>query len=209
MAKKVTKKAVKVRRVKKKSWFEKFFTFPKIVVIGIVALSALTFYQVAMPQENVLGVTDNAVMYTHSEAIALAKKDMAAGKTRKMIAVYLWRDGGAGNNSGNASWDGDEECVKKQFTIKKNGTSKSPTQGDCNFPARYFEVTQDCNTIEFVKTNTSNKYTFTGFNITDKSRNDKPVRGSKTVRVCGFPETTGGDGWGFIYNKVQIGVKGS
>jgi hypothetical protein len=47
MAKKAKKKAV--RRVKKKSLFDKIFTFPRVVILGILILSILTIYQIFLP----------------------------------------------------------------------------------------------------------------------------------------------------------------
>jgi hypothetical protein len=55
MAKKVKKKIHK--RVNKKNWFEKLFTFTNIVIISAIILSAVTFYQITKPTVEVQGAS--------------------------------------------------------------------------------------------------------------------------------------------------------
>jgi len=46
MAKKVRRK---VRRSKKQLWLNDLFSFPKVVVYGVVILSVITLYQIFIP----------------------------------------------------------------------------------------------------------------------------------------------------------------
>lgn len=207
MPKKLSKSRKRpVRRAVKKSFLEKIFTFPKLVIFGIIILSTLTVYQITLNTNQVKGVSiaDEDISYTREEAIANVKKQVAAGVTvDKYIAIKLFRD-----VNKNADQDGSEDCAKKSFTVKKNGKEKTATQGDCGFPARYLKVTKNCNTIAFVRTNTSNKFAYTGMYVTDgNNRKGKAFKGIKTKEVCGFPMSDGGDGWGFYYNQVEFGIK--
>lgn len=194
------------RRPARKSFLEKLFTFPKLVVFGVIVLSTLTVYQITLSSNQVKGVTtiDEDVSYTRDEAIAIVKKQAAAGLPfDNFIAIKLFRD-----VNKNSVQDGTEDCAKKSFTVKKNGREKTATQGDCYYPARYLKVTKNCNTIAFVRTNTSNKFAYTGMYVTDgNNRRGKAFKGIKTKEVCGFPKSEGGDGWGFYYNQVEFGVK--
>lgn len=194
------------RRPARKSFLEKLFTFPKLVVFGILILGSLTIYQITLSSNQVKGVTtvDEDISYSRDEAIANVKKQAAAGVTvDRYIAIKLFRD-----VNKNADQDGSEDCAKKSFTVKKNGKEKTATQDDCNYPARYLKVTKNCNTIAFVRTNTSNKFAYTGMYVTDNNnRSGKAFKGVKSKVVCGFPKSEGGDGWGFYYNQVEFGVK--
>ncbi len=205
MPKKLSKsKKRPARRAAKKSFLEKLFTFPKLVVFGFLILSAFTVYQITLPIRDVEGVSvDNDQGYTMEEALAISIKQKAAGVTiDKYTAVYLWRDGNS-----NAEID-NEECVQKQFTIKKNGIVKTPTQKNCDSKARLFKTTANCNTFEFVKTNTSNKYTLTGLHVYETGRKyGKALPGVKKETVCGFPLAVGDSRGGYVYNEIDFGVK--
>lgn len=147
---------------------------------------------------------EEGAMFSREEAEAEALKNKAAGiPIDKYVEVSLWKDA-----NGNGEQDNFEDCLKKEFTVKLNGKTKTPTQKNCDGAAKYLKVTKNCNTIEFIKTNTSNKYKFTGMYVRDQKRpHGKNITDKKKVELCGFPEATGGDGWGFVYNIVEFGVK--
>lgn len=195
------------RTPKKKTFLQKLFTFPKIAFYSFVALGLFTVYQINLPNRDVQGVSSwqEGAMLSYEEVVAEAKKNTAAGiPIDKYIAVSLWhdKDANADNDTGN------EPCVKKQFSVKRNGVTKTPTQRNCDRPAKFIKVTKNCNTIEFVRVNSSTQYEYTGAYVTDHKRpNGKPVEDKKSFEVCGFPKTEGGDGWGYIYNQVDFGVR--
>jgi len=205
MPKKLSKSRKKaVRKPAKKSFLEKLFTFPKLVVFGMIVLSAFTIYQITLPTRGVEGVSvDNDQGYTKEEALAISIKQKAAGgPIDKYTAVYLWKDGNS-----NATID-NEDCLQKQFTIKKNGNVKTPTQNSCDSKARLFKTTANCNTFEFVKVNTTNKYSLTGLHVYETGRKyGKALPGVKKETVCGFPLAVGDDRGGYVYNEIDFGVK--
>lgn len=205
MSRKLSKsKKRPARRSPKKSFLEKLFTFPKLALFGFIVLSVFTVYQVTKPAIDVMGVSvDNDQGYTKEEALAIAIKQKAEGvPIDKYTAVYLWKDANS-----NAEID-NEGCLQKQFTIKKNGITKTPTQKNCDSKARLFKTTANCNTFEFVKVNTINKYKLTGLQVYETGRQyGKALPGVKKETVCGFPLTVGDDRGGYVYNEIDFGVK--
>lgn len=209
MAKKLSKKRAN-RKPAKKSFLQLLFTFPKIALYSFLILSLFTLRQVTIPSGEVQGVSSwqEGAMLSYEEVVAEAKKNTAAGiPIDKYMAVYLWND----KNSNGYNDDGNEPCLKKQFAVKRNGVTKTPTQKNCERAAKYIKVTKNCNNVEFIKVNSSTQYKYTGVYIKDHKRLSGkaiPYDGiDKTYEVCGFPNAEGGDGWGYVYNDVKFGVK--
>jgi len=206
MAKKSRKKVAPKKTYKtKKSLVDKLFSIKKIFTYSLiitVAIFSLVYSSHGSQEVAGASTKDNYPVFTNSELINLANTNPDSIRISKYVGISLWRDKNA-----NAKQDGSDTCLGKKFTFKINSVSKTVVQdSNCMWPARV-KVTENCNTVEFVKTNTSNKYVYTGLVYTD-SKHDEASSKSKKITVCGFPLVNGGDnGVGYAYNLVEFGVK--
>lgn len=205
MARKSRKKVAPKKTYKtKKSFVDRLFSIKKIFTYSLIITIAIFGLLYTTGTKEVAGVStkDSYPMFTNTELVNLANTSPDSIRTSKYVGVMLWRDKNA-----NAKDDSSESCLGKKFTFKVNGVSKTVIQdSSCMWPA-LVKVKDNCNTVEFVKTNTSNKYSFTGLQYTD-SKHDETSSKSKKITVCGFPLVNGSDnGVGYIYNLVEFGVK--
>lgn len=172
---------------KNKSLFKKFFTFPKIALYSLIALGIFTYVQVNSSQR-ILGIWDYSGTTTSSTEQTYPYS--------KYVSVRIWKDANS-----DVKMDG-ETCLEKKFIFKLNGKQKTAQNSGCDYTR--FKVDNECNSVEFVKVDGSNKYSVTGVSYTDgNNKNGKIVKGKKSVRVCGFPKY----GEGFAYNEVRFGLK--
>lgn len=161
------------RRVAKKSWLDKLFTFPKLALYLFVALSVFTVYQVAQPSKSVEGASTIESTF----------------KYKLKMTVYK-------DSNWDANRQSSESCLAKTFTVKitdKDGKTTSATatgSQDCNTYAIPVPVAKGyCNTVKFVS-NLAN-WTITGIKYSDSNHYGKVLLGKSSVKVCVYPPAEG------------------
>jgi hypothetical protein len=165
----------------------------------IITISAFVFSgNVSRQVAGVSTSTDSE--YTKVQLDSLAKTNPSSYQYAKYVAVLLRKD----VNKNSKPDEGD--CLAKKYTIKINGKERTPTQpSDCS--RMFYKVTDNCNTIQFVKTNTANKYSFSYLEYQTALYKFSYVN-KTTKTICGFP-SVGGDETGYKYNQINFGVKGA
>lgn len=174
MPKKLSKsKKRPARRASKKTFLEKLFTFPKLVVFGVIVLSFFTVYQVTKPTAEVMGETTTA------------------STVKYKIRMTMFADPNM-----NVKRDSGEGCLAKTFKVKvKNSSGKTTSytltgNKDCTkFASPVITATGKCNTVEYVDA-LANWY-LSGINYSDSVIDPGYEYDSNKVRVCYYPPSEG------------------
>ena len=194
----MAKKSVKrVRsRKSKSSIFQKLFTFPKLVVMGIAVLSALTIYQVTLPTGGVLGVSSedfDIKVITQAEEKALLSSGTRMW-TVHQVGVFIDENKDAKFNIYK------EECLNKTVTIyATNGVkTKEINASGCSQPIRLRTKAREITVgLRPVK----------GYNTAGLTYNDinypsgRTVLGVSKMKVKGYPTLNQ------YYTYLWFGVK--
>ncbi len=190
------------RRPAKKSWFDKFFTFPKLALYLFVFLSVFTTYQVTRPTGAVLGVTDDDIKFvtkTEQNAIiqeAAAKKQ--APPTFHQITVF--KDGNENGKHGLY-----EDCLAKivTFTIYNGNITRERTRWGCDDPIIVYTKSRTVT----VGLKVVSGYRFTGLTYIDQYHPNPGytlLNGAHSVKVTGFPSGYPSKAY---YTVIDFGVK--
>lgn len=165
----MAKKSIKRQRAKKsKSFFQKLLTFPKLVTLGVVVLSALTIYQVTLPTTSVLG--ESTVASDISYKLKLNMYSIGRTSDKSCLAkVYKVKVTDANNNSKTYVAYGNKDCTKFATpTIKLKGK---------------------CNWVSY-ESNLANWSLFE-IKYSDSRKDPGYVYNSKKVQVCYSPPNEG------------------
>lgn len=187
------------RRPVKKSFLEKLFTFPKLVVFGVIVLSTLTVYQITLSSNQVKGVatlSDDITLITESEAKDLVQSTATNGYTVHQIRVF----------EDNKKTDGKfdiykEECLNKDVTIYVDNGKK----------VREFPGIWGCTDLIRIKTKAReltvgiksvSGYKISGLTYRDQNHpNDTTRMGISKIKVKGFPT------YSQYYTVIDFGFK--
>lgn len=200
MPKKLSKsKKRPARRAAKKSFLEKLFTFPKLVVFGVIVLSTLTVYQVTLSSNQVKGATtvaDDITLISESEAKALAESNTSKGYTVHQIQVFV------DNKKTDGKFDVyKESCLDNDVTIyvdNGNKVREFPGIWGCTDPIRIKTKTRELT----VGLRSVSGYKVTGLTYRDQRHpNDTTKMGISKIKVKGFPT------YDQFYTVIDFGVK--
>jgi hypothetical protein len=193
MAKKLTKKTA--RKVHRKSWFEKIFTFPALVIAAFTVLSILTVYLITKPSHGVQGVSTSSLYedlsdQSYSNSSSSAKSDY---NSSRYLNVRVFKD-----TNGDGIKQSTETCPLKEYTVVINGVTKTKIQKpNCGW--NHVDLGQECNTVRF--TADIKKYSYSEMIYTDKNGKNHYTK-EKSISFCGGQAYK--NGW----NKfVSIGQK--
>ncbi len=187
------------RRAVKKSFLEKIFTFPKLVVFGVIVLSVLTVYQITLSTNQVKGAStsdDEISIISESEAKTLAQSTASKGYTVHQIRVFV------DNKKTDGKFDEyKEECLDKDVTIFVDNGKK----------VREFPGIWGCTDLIRIKTKSReltvgiksvSGYKITGLTYRDQNHpNDTTRMGISKIKVKGFPT------YSQYYTVIDFGFK--
>lgn len=176
MAKKLSKSRRRVHHKRKESLFDKLFTFPKLAVYGFVILTVMLLYEVAVPPQEIRGVSTSAFKYK--------------------IKMTIFKDPNM-----NVKRDTGEGCLAKTFKIKvknvdKNSDGKTTTYsiaGNSNctkYTTPVITVKGNCNTVQYVDGSLAN-WILSGINYSDAKKDPGYVYDSNKVKICMYPLSEG------------------
>lgn len=191
----MARKRKRARRVHKKSWLEKLFTFPLMALYLFLALSVFTIYQVVQPAESVMGVTnpDDLMFVTEEEQQAIiqnAAKDQPP--TFHQLAVFK-------DANNNAKYGDYEDCLDRTVTFVVN--NKERTRWGCDDIIIYSKSRIATITLKAVT-----GFRFTGLTYQDNTTSGGTrtlLNGAHSVTVKGIPY---GYPQSFYYTNVDFGV---
>lgn len=193
MAKKSVKK-VRTRK-SKTSIFQKLFTFPKLVVMGIAVLSALTVYQVTLPTGGVLGASADDFdikVITQAEEKALLRSGTRMW-TVHQVEVFI-------DKNKDAKFDeSKEDCLYNTVTIyATNGVkTKEVSASGCSDPIRLKTKNRELTVgLRPVK-----GYSITGLTYNDQNYTGRTILGASKAKVKGYPTLNQ------YYTYLWFGVK--
>lgn len=183
------------RRVAKKSWLDKLFTFPKLALYLFVFLSAFTIYQITKPSESVMGVTnpDDFMFVTKDEQQAIiqnASKD--SPPTFHQLSVFK-------DANSNARRADVEDCLDKTvtFTIFNGNITKERTIWGCDEPITIYTKARTVT----IGLKAVTGYRFTGLTYTDNYYTNRTLgNGKHSIRVTGYPYL------GVYFTIIDFGV---
>lgn len=178
----MARKRKRARRVHKKSWLEKLFTFPLMALYLFLALSVFTIYQVVQPAESVMGVTnpDDFMFVTEEEQQAIIA-NAPGDQTPTFHQLAVFKD--ANNNAKHGDY---EDCLDKTvtFTIYNGNTTKERVRWGCDDPIRIYTKSR---TVTVALKSVSG-YNFTGLTYTDNTYTNRTLgNGTHSVKVTGYP----------------------
>lgn len=196
------KKRTVKRTAKKQSFFEKFFTFPRLAVFVFAALLIVFVHQVFLPGNDVKGASTAAAtpvaaadnIVSEADANSYAKTTL---EYDHFVLVKIWAD-----RNGDVDQNDTNSCLKKTYTIILNGKSKTITPKNCDY--KWILVHPDKNGCSTVKlTSSLSNWTLTGAYSLDGKHGVRQQGKASSVQVCG----NGLWGEGFSYNEVAFGFK--
>lgn len=194
MGKKVSKsKKTSKRVIRKKSLFERLFSFPKLTFYSFLILSFFIVFQVTRPSPGVMGVADETdyQIYSRAEFEKIAANPSAEERKKYYFYVGIWKD-----EDGDAKNDNSEDCLLKEFSFTINGNRKTKQieDGFCGLPV--VRSPNRCNTITF-DTSTLKTYKVTGLSYIDGvSPDPSSLKGKISKYFCA----------GKRYYDLQYGV---
>lgn len=195
MAKKLKRKSA--RKVHRKSWFEKIFTFPVLVVAAFAVLSIITVYLITKPSHGVQGVSTSSLYEDVSDAVYNTFSSTASPKSVNDFPRYLdmriFKD-----TNGDGKKQSSDTCPLKDYVVVINGVTKTKTQ-KLNCGWNHIDLGQEYNTVKFVG-NLKN-YTYSGMIYTDRD-GLKHYTKERTISFSGGKWFEGG--W---YRQVSFGLK--